>query len=301
VNHEYASLSITLPARWADALSDLLGEVGSLGCEVRGDDPATFVAYFEGGTNLDPVERLLRLRLEEASAAPEEVAIVRGIVPPTDWEATWRRTLAPVRVGRRWLVRPSWLSSEGYDRQTIIIDPKMAFGTGTHATTQLSLIELEDIVRPGMSVLDVGTGTGILAIAAAKLGAGARNGRTGSMPVVGVEIDPVAIDCARENLVLNDMGDRVTLVTGTLGDVPPGRFDIVIANIEFRTLVSLAGDLRDRLGPGGTALFSGILQMEADAFVAQMRRRGWRSIRVRRQYDPMTDDGWILLVATAEE
>ena len=289
---DYSCLTITFPAEYAEIMNDLLHELGTLGCQMQGDDPLTLVAYFEGRDNLDAIERVVRLRMQDAGLEGARLAISRGATPRTDWEAVWRQSLSPVRVGRRWLVRPSWQSSEGFRRETLVIDPKMAFGTGTHATTQLCLVELETLVKPGMSVLDVGTGTAILAIAAARLGAGR---------IVGVDVDPEAVECAKENLALNGLTGRIELVLGTLDDVPPLRVDLVIANIEYRTLVGIGRKLKERLQPGGMVLFSGILQIEAETFLAEIRRIGWRPLRARRQYDPMTNDGWVSCVATPEE
>ena len=287
----YSSLTVTIPADDAEFMTDLLAELGTIGCELRGEDPVTITAYFEGGDNLDAVERVIRSRLGDACLPENSLIVERGVVPQADWETVWRQSLHPMRVGRSWVVRPPWIASEGFpNRETLVIDPKMGFGTGTHATTRLCLIELEDLVRPGMSVLDVGTGTGILAIAAAKLGA---------QPVVGVEIDPVAVQCATENLALNDMTGHVELVTGTLADLTPRRegWDLIVANIEYRTLVAFAPAFRARIRPAGLAILSGILQLEAQHFLRELRRAGWRPIRLRRRFDPMTNDGWVCCVA----
>ena len=286
---DYSNLTITVPARWADTVGDLVAELGSLGAQILGDDPVTYVAYFEGGDALDAVERVVRVRLRDAGIADGDVEIASQVVPDTDWEAAWRATLAPVRVGRTWLIHPSWQTPDAVYRRAIVVDPKMAFGTGTHATTQLCLVEMEDLVRSGDSVLDIGTGTGILAMACVLLGA---------RPVLGIEVDPVAIDCARENLTLNGLDESVELLTGRLDDAPPRAYDLIVANIEFRTLTAIAAELRSRIAPGGRALLSGILEIERDRFLDEIRNRGWRVLRARRQYDPMTDDAWISVVAS---
>jgi len=286
----YSSLTLTVPAAYADYASDLFAELGTLGCEVSGDDPVSFVAYFEGRDNLDALQRVVRSRLADLGVTGDRLTISRTITEPADWAAKWRRSLHPVRVGRTWLVRPSWLRSDGFDRITLVIEPKMAFGTGTHATTQLCLLEIEDLVRPGMSVLDVGTGTGILAIAAAKLGA---------EPVTAVEIDPEAVAYAEENLALNDVRHGVSLVAGTLCDAmehAADRVDLVVANIEYGTLVRIGRNLRDRTEADGLAIMSGILQLESQAFGAELRHMGWRIRRIRRQFDPMTNEAWVSYV-----
>jgi len=284
----YSTLTIRVSDRVTDVLDALLDEIGSLGAQIIGDDPVEYVAYFEGGENLDAVERVVRSRLADEGVSDIEFSIDRGVLHEEDWESIWRQTLAPVRVGREWLIRPSWLSSEPFDRKTIVVDPKMAFGTGTHATTQLCLIELEDAEVEAKDVLDIGTGTGILAIAASLLGANS---------VTAVEVDPVAVECAAENLRLNGCAERVELITGVLSDVTVRQYDLIIANIEYRTLARIAGDMTEYLSPSGVAIFSGILETERDAFLRDIRNAGWTPIRVRRQFDPMTDDGWISVVA----
>ena len=288
--HGYSCLTITAPTRWVELLTSILGELGTLGCQIHDGTPTAIVAYFEGGDNLNAVEHIIRSRLSDRGIEQESVTISHGAMASTDWEAQWRETLSPARIGRRWLVRPSWHSSDPFDRDTLIIDPKMAFGTGTHATTHLCLVELEELVDPGMSVLDVGTGSGILAIAAAKMGA---------RPTIGVEIDPVAIECAKENITLNDVENVVELVTGTLDAIALKLFDLVVANIEYRTLVEISPMIRNRLQPGGFTLFSGILHLESDRFLDHVRASGMQPRRVRHRYDPMTDDRWVSVVASA--
>jgi ribosomal protein L11 methyltransferase len=285
---KYANIMATVPALHTDTVGCLFDELGSLGCEIRGEDPVTFIAYFEGGDNLSALVRLIKLRLEDIGLDADSYELSMAEVPDRDWEAEWRRTLSPIRVGHTWLIRPSWQSGDGFDRIPIIIDPKMAFGTGTHPTTQLCLVELEDLVRPEMSVLDVGAGTAILSIAAA---------RKGAKKVVAVEIDEVAVECARENVELNGVPGIVQLVTGTLADVPRQPYDLIVANIEARTLTAIASDLRPYLAKGGYAVFSGILEMEADQFSTDIAGLGWKIVRRRRQFDPMTDDGWVAITA----
>jgi ribosomal protein L11 methyltransferase len=284
---EYSTLTITVPVAASEAVGDILDELGSMGSQIMGTDPITYVAYFEGNDAFESISQAILARCKDIELEESEIDIVSGVIPGEDWEAAWYETLSPLRVGRRWLVRPSWHSSEGFDRETVVVDPKMAFGTGTHATTQLCLLEIEDSVRPGDTLLDVGSGTAILAMGGVLLGAGR---------AVAVEIDPIAVDCAEENLRINKLTDRIELVTGTLDNIESERYDLIVANIEYRTLMHLAFELVDYIATDGTAIFSGILQFERDKFLALLRSAGWSVQRVRRQYDPMTDDSWIAVV-----
>jgi ribosomal protein L11 methyltransferase len=161
----------------------------------------------------------------------------------------------------------------------IVLDPGMAFGTGTHPTTSLCLAALSDLLaaRPGASVLDVGTGSGLLAIAAAKLGAGR---------VAANDNDPVAIEVARENAERN--GARLELTGAAVGEIA-GAFDLVVANILANTLVELAPDVAARVAPGGTVLLAGILVPQEDEVRAAYVAEGLRPALERR------DGEWSLL------
>jgi ribosomal protein L11 methyltransferase len=186
-------------------------------------------------------------------AAAEAAAEGRGgevaVVPDQDWGEVWKRGLEPLVIGRAF-VRPSWIAAEAPPGMAeIVLDPGMAFGTGTHPTTSLCLAALSDLLaaRPGARVLDVGTGSGLLAIAAKKLGAG---------QVAGNDDDPIAVRVARENAALN--GVDLDLNERDVG-AQRGPFDLVLANILANTLVELAPALAAQLAPGGVVLLSGIL------------------------------------------
>lgn len=177
------------------------------------------------------------------------------------WEEEWKKFIKPVRVGKRIVVRPSWHSIETRpDDIEIMIDPEMAFGTGHHETTQLCLEWLEQFIDSTsstneLSLLDVGTGSGILAIGAAKMGFGL---------VVGIDIDPVAILCARKNAVSNDVLEEVFWVAGSL-DALRSKFDVVIANIQSGVLCSMAESLVAVLKDSSKSriILSGILTHQA--------------------------------------
>jgi ribosomal protein L11 methyltransferase len=163
-----------------------------------------------------------------------------------DWLESWKAQFTPLRIGR-FVVRPTW-SDAPVDGELIeiVLDPGMAFGTGLHPTTQQCLIALSTVPLEGTSVLDVGTGSGILAIAAAKRGA---------TPVVAVDNDPISVQAARDNMARNDV--MIPVGEGSAADVP-GRFDVVIANIVSPVLQLIARDLVARLAPKGMLIVTGI-------------------------------------------
>jgi ribosomal protein L11 methyltransferase len=195
--------------------------------------------------------------------------------PNEDWEREWRRGLAPRLVGDRIVVKPSWTEWPSDPSQIVIeIDPEMAFGTGEHATTRGCLRLLETALRDSDRVLDVGSGSGILAIAAARLGAG---------EIIAVESDPDANINARDNIERNSVGDRVRLIEGTadaslMADL--GEFDVIIANILSSVIRPLLPAFRSALaGTGGRLIVSGILREEHQAVVTDAESAGLSVVR----------------------
>jgi ribosomal protein L11 methyltransferase len=174
-----------------------------------------------------------------------------------NWMENWKQFYHPIRVGQKLLVLPAWLENPDPARIPIRIDPGMAFGTGTHPTTQLSLQLIEEYLRPGTAMLDIGCGSAILSIAAVKLGAAA---------AYGVDIDAAALESAQENLERNQVGGQVQLAAGSLDEVRQGVFPIrraplVAANILANILIRLLNDgLAELVQPGGVLLLSGILE-----------------------------------------
>ncbi|MBK9308177.1 MAG: 50S ribosomal protein L11 methyltransferase [Nitrospira sp.] len=199
--------------------------------------------------------RLVSLRLALADLAPSlgEVPVSVNQVPSQDWNEVWARSVQPLWIGKL-VVRPSWewVTLDANDIE-IVLDPKQAFGTGHHATTRMVLMWLQQDIRGGERVLDVGAGSAILAMAAVKLGAAS---------AVGVEIDPVAVDCAREYVAQNGLNDQIDILCGTLADLPLERqpvADLVLANLDRQTVLNLADDLAGLVMQGAKLVVSGIL------------------------------------------
>ncbi|WP_243029680.1 50S ribosomal protein L11 methyltransferase [Thermus altitudinis] len=197
-------------------------------------------------------------------------------LPDEDWLAAWRRDLRPVRAGPFWVLAP-WHSLEGQGIP-LVIEPGMAFGTGHHETTRLALSALARHLRPGEKVLDLGTGSGILAIAAAKLGGEA----------LGVDIDEAVLPQAEENARRN--GVRVRFLQGSLEEaLPYGPFDLLVANLFAELHQELAPRYRQALAPGGRLLLTGILAEKASWVKEAMAKAGPTFLEEEREGE------WVLL------
>ena len=254
------TLTLELPEADAELASSELFDAGADGVEIRDATTAPMP-----GLARPAAGRAILVAFLVSRDAAEAARAARGgelaEVPDQDWSETWKAGFHAFTVGRVF-VRPSWIDAPvPAGAVEIVLDPGMAFGTGTHPTTSLCLSALAELVGPGVAVLDVGTGSGLLAIAAAKLGA-AR--------AAGTENDPVALEVARENAERNGVALELHLQAP---DAVPGSFDLVVANILANTLVELAPAVASKLTPGGTLLLSGILAgQEAEvraAYVAQ--------------------------------
>ena len=224
----------------------------------------------------------LRAALADLLVSSQEPSLSVTPVPAQDWNEAWARSVKPLRIGR-FVIRPSWdLVTLGPRDLEIILDPKQAFGTGHHATTRMLLEWLHEDIRGGEQILDVGTGSAILAMAAVKLGAAS---------AVGVEIDPVAADCAREYVELNHLADRIEIVTGTLTAVPQQQStpDLVLANLDRQTVLNLAEDLATLTRRGAPIVVSGILSEQQAEIVERFSDFGLVCSKQRE------DEGWVAL------
>jgi len=249
----------------AEDLAAALMEEGASGVEVRDGEGVPMP-----GVAQPPPGRALLVAWFAGRAEADAAAAGRGgAVEPVeeqDWSERWKAGLGPMAVGRVF-VRPSWIAAAAPAGMVeVVLDPGMAFGTGTHPTTSLCLAGLSDLLaaRPRAAVLDVGTGSGLLAIAAARLGA-AR--------VAGNDNDPVAVRVARENAASN--GVSPDLNQRDVGE-QAGPFDVILANILANTLCELAPAVAAQLAPGGVVLLSGILTPQEDEVRAAYRSAGLR-------------------------
>jgi ribosomal protein L11 methyltransferase len=221
-------------------------------------------------------------RLKTYDLPVEPGTITVDSIADEDWQETWKKYYYPTRITRHLTVVPAWESQEFTPSQTgeypIVLDPGMAFGTGTHATTKLMLQALEAVIRGGETMIDVGTGSGVLAIAAAQLGVA---------DIIGTDIDDMAVRVAQDNLDLNpDVKGKIHLqVSDLLKDVPARPVDIIAANILSDVIARLIPEVDSYLKPGGYFLVSGIINTVAADIENQLITNGYQLIQKTRMGD----------------
>jgi ribosomal protein L11 methyltransferase len=302
----YLEVAVRCHRAAADAVSERLSELSGGGYAVedpldvimnleRGNweitdlvpgDPAwvTVKAWFSEAGDIEQIRFNLEHGLEELRTLELGTieAPVYAWVQEEDWANAWKAYFKPTRVGEHFMIIPSW---ETYERQPgdvpLYLDPGMAFGTGTHTTTSLCLRRLEGVVKPGARVLDVGTGSGILAIGAAKLGAD---------QVVAIDIDPVAVQVAQENAARN--GVTLDVRAGTLDQVEAEECDVVIANIIAAVIINILPDVASRLKKGGKFLASGIIAEKKQQVLDAILNTWMLPLEVREE------NGWVAILAT---
>lgn len=301
----WLELSVDVDHEAVEAVSEILGRVADGGTSV---EPAYELVDEGLGARIDPTRpAIVRAYVSsddenaarEATRRAEEALghlqafglrpigeLRTRIVRDADWAEAWKDHFQVLNVGRRLVIKPSWREYDlARDEVVIELDPGMAFGTGLHPTSRLCLIALEALADEGSvtraRVLDVGCGSGILGIAAAKLGAAT---------IAGLDTDPIAVEATTANAARNLLGDRITARQGTL---PSGEsaFDLVVANLIAGLLIELADRLRDELRPGGALIASGIIADREAEVRAALERAGLRIARA------WTETDWVALHA----
>lgn len=297
---QWIEVSVRAAREAAESVSALLAEQ-AWGGGVAIDEDITPARDGDGFVyNLDqpvlikcylPVDDEAGARVERMRTALDHLSFLRPIAPlavrqvaDEDWANAWKEHYHVLHVGKRLVIAPTWREyTPAVGELVVRLDPGMAFGTGLHPTTRLCLERLENVVRPGMSVLDVGTGSGILALAAARLGAG---------EVLAVETDPVAVNAAAANVALNGLARIISVRQGSMPLPEPRQFDCVVANIIARVIAELATPLAMAVRPDGILIASGIIA-EREEVAAEALRQA-RLQLVRRD----VDGDWLALTLT---
>ena len=225
-------------------------------------------------------KRLAKLGLENSFG----FQLVCREIDEEDWADSWKAHFHTIKIGNAIVVKPTWQIYHPQKNDIVVeIDPGMAFGTGTHPTTEMCIELLEKYIAPGDTILDVGTGSGILLIVSAKLGAS---------KMWGLDIDPVAIKIAAQNLIHNQIDQqRYHLLNGSIDSVKKKSFSIIVANIISETIISMLDSVGERLNSGGVFICSGIAEASRDVITASQKTCGFKTIELRQR------ENWIAMVS----
>ena len=299
---EWTDIQITVPARFADTAEAVATMVSNGGIYIEDyrdleqqaweiahvdlieqellDKPRDIVKvhmYLAPDENPAEILPLFRERLDNSGI---EYTLETSGVEQEDWQNAWKKYYHAMDIGSRLAIVPGWEQYET-DRTVITMDPGMAFGTGTHETTSLCLETLDSLVKGGERVLDIGTGSGILAIAALKLGAAVAEG---------VDIDPMCVRTAGENAQRNGVQDRFTVLVGDLSDKASGQYNIITANIVAAAILSLAPHVSALMAPGARFIASGIIDTRKDEVLTGLRAAGLEPVEVKEKR------GWACII-----
>ena len=284
----WLQLSVRADPSTFDAVSNFLMERGSPGVVIKKSEVQ---AYFDSSGEHGSIKKDVRSFLRGISEIHPEAETPRlqwKILKDRNWNSSWHRFFRPQKIGKAFWVTPPWATSPIlHRRQVITIEPGMAFGTGTHATTRGCMEYIERVAplvrATKFNALDVGTGSGILAIALVKLGASG---------VWAVDLDPVALQVARENLRFNHVQEKIHLADGKLGQIRKS-FSVVVANLTAETILDLAGALKTKVAPRGFLILSGILNPKSGQVINQFiahfkvisrkREKEWVTLLLRRR------------------
>lgn len=244
------------------------------------------VTSFLGETVEEIKQAVNNLLLYDIDIGQNRVTISE--VNEEEWATAWKKYYKPVRVSKRLTVIPTWETYEPHDEKELVIelDPGLAFGTGTHPTTVMCIRALEEIVRQGDICVDVGTGSGVLSVVAAKLGA---------RKVMAVDLDEIAVKSARVNVKLNGVQEKVVVKQGNLLDSISGPVDVIMANLLAEIILRLANDARRVLRKGGYLIASGLIQAKKDEVQRALENAGFSIVKT------LEIDEWVTLVAKVGE
>ena len=295
---KWLELSVSAPPEFVEPLSHIFYRYGHGGVALEqqggfnpdeGETPSetawvTLKTYLPINESTDERRNRIDVGVRLVAHVGPVTELVARTVDEDEWQNSWKDHFHVLRVGRRLVVKPTWREYEpGAEDVVIVLDPGMAFGTGHHPTTRSCLEVLERLVEPGMAVLDFGCGSGILSIAASKLGASS---------VLGVEADSSAVRVAKQNARENGVEHNVRVVEGTLPrpEVRPSGFDLAVANISAKVVSEAAGELVGAVKSGGAVIASGII-VDNKAVVERSMAAAGAALA-----DTIVDGDWVTLV-----
>lgn len=292
---KWVQLTVTISPEASEAVANQLFDLDALGVEIRDAQPpasqsATLISHFPMddlvGDRVQKVRRFIDL-LPEWELPAGLASITLKAIQDTDWAEEWRSAFPPQKIGNRIIVAPTWVEIMPDPSEVLIrLDPGMAFGTGHHPTTRLSIRLLEKAIKGNEILADIGTGSGILSIAAAKLGA---------RRIDAVDFDETTLPVASQNFQLNDVESVVRLQAGNGLDACDGKYDVIIANILTKVLLPMIPELPQSLNVGGTVILSGIMTQEVEQVVKAIKPQQLYPINTEQ------DEGWVAIMAKLSE
>jgi ribosomal protein L11 methyltransferase len=291
----WLEVSLTVNGEVAEAVADLLARYVEGGVvvesEVKYNDaedegtpvgPVKVYGYLPVNEQIEENRRQLEESLWHLGQIQDLPELSYKPIEDQDWMSSWKEHYHPIPIGKKMMILPAWIEMPDPSRIAVKIDPSMAFGTGTHPTTQLCMEFVEQETRPGMNVIDVGCGSGILSIAAVKMGA---------KHALAVDIDPLSVKATLENGERNDVLASIETGQGSVVEVRSGQFSIkaaplVLANILAPVIIRLfdAG-LADLVETGGTLVLSGILDHQAEDVIAKAKEKGYSLVEKKQMLD----------------
>jgi ribosomal protein L11 methyltransferase len=278
----FHEIAVTVRSADVDPVSNYIIENISGGLLLEDEEGVTGTTikfYIAGGIEIGPLISGLRRYLTAVDPVYEAVDIHQRQVESLDWIDAYKKSTVPLMIGDAIVVKPPWNSAAFPDRIEIVLEPKMAFGTGRHESTQGCLAVLEGLDLSGRRVLDIGCGSGILCIYAAKRGA---------CEAIGYDIDPLAVENSAENFELNGVESVCRALPGTIDDVQDRQpYDVIVVNIFKSAVVAMIGALKGRLAPGGTMILSGLLSQDCGKVETTLVQHGFDSFEIR------DDNGWL--------
>jgi len=266
-HRSWHQVTLLLPIRFHDLITGQLALLGFEGFQQEEDALLCFAKASKWNRSMErSLQELLSGFKKEFPSC--DLVYSRRTIQEKNWNARWERSVGIVEVTPHMIIKPSWKKLRKKDRGKVVlvIDPKMSFGTGHHESTRLCLFLAEEHMKKNCRVLDVGCGTGVLSIAAAKLGA---------RSVTGIDNDEWSVMNSKENVRLNRVDRTVRIAKRDVSNLPAGRYDLVLSNIDLPTNIKAIRSYREKLKPGGTLILSGLLTADLPSMLASLPSAGF--------------------------